>query len=296
MRLRSPRIGFFLSVGLLASPLTAALGACGFDKLATKEAEPFDAATDVVLTDGASPDGARVSDAGLDGNDEASIGCRTGRSGPPLIRVPDSGYCIDATEVTNSEYDAFLAALDAGTPPPVLPKRCDNWLDFRRKPTGQPESGPPDAPVARVGWCDAYAYCRWSGKRLCGSVNQVKGPTAVSEWFAACSNHGTRDYPYPGRDPDGSVGAYVPEACNTNHPLGSTVAVASMVGCEGGVPGVFDMSGNVEEFVDGCKGAQCPVMGGSFVSADRDVKCESVRLVAVGVTSETAGFRCCADP
>jgi hypothetical protein len=54
-----------------------------------------------------------------------------------------------------------------------------------------------------VDWCDAHAYCKPVGKRLCGKIGG--GPNlyadyasaSSSEWYRACSSGGSFTYPIP---------------------------------------------------------------------------------------------------
>ena len=60
---------------------------------------------------------------------------------------------------------------------------------------------------------------------------------------------------------------------------GTLVPVASLPGCQGGYPGVFDMSGNVEEVEDSCDDAgTCYSRGGSFVDdpALAETRCDNL--------------------
>ena len=167
--------------------------------------------------------------------------------GPVMVRA--SSYCIGSTEVTNAQYAQFLAAKGGNTS--GQPEACA-WNTTYVPPTGWPSSAT-DAqhPVRYVDWCDAFAYCAWSGARLCGRIGggtndpDNKDDASASQWFGACSFNGTRTYPYGN--------TYVPTACNTfDYEAGAPVPVGSASGCVGGYAGLHDMSGNVEEWEDSC--------------------------------------------
>ncbi len=64
------------------------------------------------------------------------------------------------------------------------------------------------APLGCVDYCDAEAYCAWAGKRLCGLMGggplEQGSDLLETEWYFACSNGGSTDWPYgnehiPGR-------------------------------------------------------------------------------------------------
>jgi formylglycine-generating enzyme required for sulfatase activity len=214
------------------------------------------------------------------------------------VVTPNGAYCIDSTEVTNAHYAAFLA-VDSGT---IAQRPECAWNTSFTPSGGWPF--PPDTgrrPVAFVDWCDAHAYCAWAGKRLCGKIGG--GPIAPadiadatkSQWFNACSAGGTKAWPY------GTV--FAPTACNGEaFGAGGPVTVASLASCEGGVPGAYDMSGNVFEWDDSCAtntgGAFdiCRVRGGSYVNPAAPLRCDAEQTFyrnANLVNGPYIGFRCC---
>jgi formylglycine-generating enzyme required for sulfatase activity len=75
--------------------------------------------------------------------------------------------------------------------------------------------------------------------------------------------------------------------------------------CQGGYPGVFDMSGNVLEWVDSCDktagaGDNCMRRGGSFSDPARgaDASCTYAEPAERGLGATNGhdiGFRCCAS-
>jgi sulfatase modifying factor 1 len=233
--------------------------------------------------------------------------------GPVPVRVrwnDGIAFCIDSTEVTNAQYAAFLAA---NASPGVQSSRCawNQTFTPETRATNGPAcptfdgAGRADYPVVCIDWCDADAYCRWAGKRLCGKPQDLGGgPVAdwtaknASEWVIACTGDDvTQIYPY-GLTPE--TGRCVDRLFPAATPALVSVGTATM--CEGGVPGLFDMSGNAGEWQDDCveqstTGADdvCSPLGGSFSSNLAASTCISdVTFLRRHVAGDT-GFRCCVN-
>jgi formylglycine-generating enzyme required for sulfatase activity len=261
------------------------------------------------------PDGGKGGAAGAGGAGGAggAMGCPLG--GAPMVEVPipmgaagyPGTYCIDRTEVTNKQYADFLAKnpstqgqIAACTwnttyqPQQVAGvDNCEN-LSLVYDPSNYPTN-----PVACIDWCDAFAYCKSLGKRLCGAfggggVAQGQGANYKNdEWDDACSAAGTKTYPYGA--------AYQGMYCNTldrNEP--GSIAVAQAVNCIGGYDPIYDMSGNVAEWEDACVGNagtsdQCLVRGGYFNSYNATASCGSTPSTSRSRISREIGFRCCYD-
>lgn len=208
------------------------------------------------------------------------------RPGMVAVQSPDGvTYYIDSTEVSQAAYEVFLQSGPKADPSlehcasktsfaPGHVKK-DNYSDdhpegCRPDNTHYDPVANGDLPVVCVDWCDAVAYCRWAGKRLCGRIgggaihwseNGDFQNANASQWFNACSNGGTTPFPY-GTE-------WVTGACNAGPgpaPVGQTPA------CHGAAPpldSVFDMSGNVAEWEDNCKGEfGCMLRGGGHLPAD----------------------------
>jgi formylglycine-generating enzyme required for sulfatase activity len=107
------------------------------------------------------------------------------------------------------------------------------------------------------------------------------------EWTFACSNGGERLYPY---------GPFYREtACNGENGAGLD-PVGSHLGCEGGLAGLFDMSGNVEEWIDDCTGGGneiCRAIGGRVGADPEDLTCTRVNADRRDDSEAYRGFRCC---
>lgn len=231
------------------------------------------------------------------------------KAGPPMVRIRDSHgtFCIDATEVTNAQFNAMIEAAPSTLPP--RPSVCN----FKGALTVTKVAAA-NQPRVNVDWCDAHMFCAWAGKRLCGSRDGSKIDSAaaankagVDEWYAACSKDGAQKYPYSGSYDDKKCnGCTRTSSCGAagGSPL---VDVGSLAGCEGGYPGLFDMAGNAREWMDDCDGDgagdhardYCPAKGGDRTNGNPDhIACVFVdngNLERRGDASDRIGFRCCAN-
>ena len=166
---------------------------------------------------------------------ETGWSCPKNTLGAKMVLIPvDEGnpYCIDEREAVYGEYKEFLAAKggDFADQPP----QC-RWNDDYGPASVVDQSsscadcgpivyGPaiddadPDRAVQGLDFCDAWAFCSWAGKRLCGlrgaasdkvaTVHQPEDPELAnqvfgdatgstrSEWFNVCTQAGSTKYPY----------------------------------------------------------------------------------------------------
>jgi formylglycine-generating enzyme required for sulfatase activity len=224
----------------------------------------------------------------------------------PTVDGGSTVYEIDATEVTQGQYGAWL-----GTNP-ALPASTDTVCGWKSTYAVQTTVAP-DAdhyPVAYVDWCDAYWYCAGVGKRLCGRIgggaNNTNDVNTVGydQWYTVCTSNGAVDasgYPYGE--------GYAPLVCNgVDAGQGGPVVVGTMTNCQPSWPGyagVFDLSGNVAEWEDSCDADTgmydgCRIRGGAFdnlgfspAQPGELLSCGSMiatnRLAAVS----DIGFHCC---
>jgi formylglycine-generating enzyme required for sulfatase activity len=251
--------------------------------------------------------GASAVPQGRDGGPLKPRGCPTPAHGSNLVEVPAppgspvESYCVDAKEATYADYAAFLASnyflqLDVCSWDATYVPGC-NW-------PGQ--AGQEQLPVGCVDWCDAAAFCAWSGKRLCGRVGGgpaplIQDPNVPRELVNACTKGGTQSYPY------GNL--YDAQACNGSDADGTPgyqsgsdrpKPVGSMSSCAGPYAGLFDLVGNASEWENGCRGASgaddgCTVRGGGFMDASAYTRCEGLFFTGRNNHVWDIGIRCCTD-
>jgi eukaryotic-like serine/threonine-protein kinase len=199
----------------------------------------------------------------------------------PQRKVFVSDFYIDVHEVTNAEYKVYVDA--TGVPPP--PK----WEN------GNYGIGEDGLPVISITWDEAAAYAKFVGKRL---------PTEA-EWEKAARGTDGRVYPW-GNNFDrvhaNNGDRVVPIM---SYPLGASTY------------GVFDMAGNVAEWVDGryeayprtvplprdlpdrkevFKGDRRVYRGGSWNTFPKYLRCSNRESTTPGKRWVYIGFRCAMDP
>lgn len=158
------------------------------------------------------------------------------------------GFWIDRTEVTNRQFEQFVAAtgyrteaenegrggLFDGYYPIFVSAKGVDW----RHPEGTDSNldGCEECPVVQVSWNDAQAYCQWAGGRL---------PTEA-EWEKAACGVDDRRYPWGNEKPNCRLATMTDshdENCGQEKkpgPVGSKPAGSSPYGA-------LDMAGSVWE-------------------------------------------------
>jgi formylglycine-generating enzyme required for sulfatase activity len=204
------------------------------------------------------------------------------------VSVP-AGFAIDATEVTRSQYAAWLATNPVTTGQAAV---CSWNASFTpdatcmAKTTVCQGTGCGNHPQPCIDMCDASAYCNAVGKQLCGENN----------WSTACTSSGVNRFTYGNSLARGMCHDSTDSTDST-----TTVPVGTMPGCQSLVPGyvgIFDLIGNVWEWQDNCTGAGgatdiCQPDGTSFGMSAAMPECkQSIPVQRAGVTDKI-GFRCC---
>ena len=150
---------------------------------------------------------------------------------------------------------------------------CIDRYEASEGPEGVARSVAGEMPWNNVSHDVAAAACVAAGKRLC----------AADEWFAACEGRDENSFPYG----DG----FVEDRCN-DHGSAGPLETGSFEECEGGYPGLFDMSGNVAELIAECPTEPCRIRGGSYTAREADLRC-TADYEATEHRLPYTGFRCC---
>lgn len=168
-----------------------------------------------------------------------------------------------------------------------------------------------DLPMVCVNWCQATAYCRFNGGRLCGGLGPggaIDAPAPFSDlssesspeesaWSHVCAATApwSRRTYSPGLDDLGE--------CVFGGGTSPTIRPANGPGeCRSVIDGYSDLnhlSGNVAEWEDSCAdtsdpSAECRVRGGSFRNWNaEELACSSFATMARDAAGPHVGFRCC---
>lgn len=172
-------------------------------------------------------------------------------------------FYIDRYEVTNERYSRFVQSVRR------QPQRYNSY----------PQLNAPRQPVVGIGWQDAEAYCRWSGKRL---------PTE-EEWEKAARGADGRTWPW-GNDANERI------FNGKTSEFFAPVAVGSYPQSDSPY-GVADMAGNLWEMTASVWPNGSKVMrGGSFLNRLPEVRV-TVRWSARDEVrgANWLGFRCVKD-
>ncbi len=197
----------------------------------------------------------------------------------PAHKVSVAAFGIDQFEVTNEQFQAFVAETGYVSTAEKAGERA-SWHTYAQ--------GKPSHPVVLVSWNDAVAYCQWAGKRL---------PTEA-EWEKAA--RGPEEFIYPWGNEWATGKANTEESGYR----GTTIVGSFPDGASS--YGVMDMAGNVSEwttdwyepypgstFASPYFGKKYRVIrGGGWFSDAKLVRTTERSCSGVDLHNDDVGFRC----
>ncbi|MHC4599709.1 MAG: protein kinase domain-containing protein [Planctomycetota bacterium] len=162
------------------------------------------------------------------------MGSKNGADEGPVHTVELSPFYIDVFEVTNGQYNKFLAAVGERPARDVFhPDDPDRDLTPRFRT--DPRFSAPEQPVIGVDWYDAWAYAKWAGKSLPTECQWEK----AASWDEAGKKK--RKYPWGSVLPDRSY-------CNFGKLVGRTMPKGQYAPRGLSAAKCHDMAGNAAEW------------------------------------------------
>ncbi len=217
-----------------------------------------------------------------------------GASAHPEDRQKIGFLEIDRTEVTIHQFEKFTKQTKSQTEAEKKGGGFEWGFGWVRKPGWtfrKPNGIPPDSfdiPAVHVTWHEASAYCKWAGGRL----------PSMQEWKIAAYTE-TRSLPpkpfeqgtiykYPtGDDFHGANFKGNEDGYERHAPAGKT---------KRGVNGLYDMAGNVWEWVADARGNYRFTMGGAFFTEPKKSESGESLMRPASFYAVSVGFRCIYDP
>jgi len=226
----------------------------------------------------------------------------SGRMPPPQNIT---SFAIDRTEVTIGEVAAYAQAtgfvsqaeregggfeFDGGW------TRRPNWT--WRTPFGIPAS--PDEPAVHLSFAEAQSVCQWRGMRLPTDAQWIEAGHTERRPVPTPPFERGRSSPYPTGDQP--TGAHCLADCGHRAMTLAPTSTGRRGGghiragqTQAGVNGLFDMGGNVWEWVDEIVGSERRTRGGSWWYGSAPMHVDHRASKPPQFFAVYVGFRCVAD-
>jgi formylglycine-generating enzyme len=209
-------------------------------------------------------------------------------------------FSIDRTEVTIGQFQAFANATGFVS----ASEKAGGGMIFEsgwerrkgwswRSPFGTP--GSPSEPAVHLNYDEASNFCQWAGKRLPSDLEWGEAAYIERRENPRDNFVNGKTYRYPVGDQ--------PEGANCLGDCGAVKTVPTAVTSRGrghalvdttkqGVNGLFDMGGNVWEWVDSGPGNEKRTRGGSWWYGSSHMLDSHIERKSAAMSAVYIGFRC----
>lgn len=206
-------------------------------------------------------------------------------------RVRLGSFAIDRAEVTIAAFERFAAARRLRTAAEQAGGGFEYAAGWTRRPgwtfrapSGQP--GVPGDPAVHVSWGEARDYCVFAGGRLPSFAEWRQAAYTESREAPEGGFSRGRTYPYAVGDDPAGMNTSGQDPWERQAPAGAT---------RRGVNGLYDMGGNVWEWLADRRGGEALTAGGSWWYGLPQTQASGVQWKAADFYAVYVGFRCAYD-
>jgi formylglycine-generating enzyme len=217
-----------------------------------------------------------------------------------VVMQPISNFAIDQTEVTVAQFQAYIRATGVVTSAEKAGggSTFEAGWEHRRGWTWKAPFGSaaaPNEPVVHVTYDEAAAFCKWAGKRLPTDAQWIEA--AYTEKRQNPTGDFIRGVTYPFPVGQTSIGANCLGDCGITPTVSNAKTSrgrghAPVATTKQGVNGLFDMGGNVWEWVDSGDSEQKRTRGGSWWYGQDAMRADYLQSKHRNTSVVYIGFRC----